>query len=120
MANEPTQAMEEELPQPSPKKSKFKSKRFLLLFVVPLDLIAGSIVLYLHGGRYVETENAYVKADKTPINAEVAGRVINVPVEENRHVKKGDLLSRSILPLMNMPLIELKPISLMYVPNWKH
>ncbi|HCH01982.1 MAG TPA: hemolysin D [Vibrio sp.] len=92
MANEPTQTMEEELSQPSPKKSKFKSKRFLLLFVVPLILIAGSIVLYLHGGRYVETENAYVKADKTPINAEVAGRVIHVPVEENQHVKKGDLL----------------------------
>ncbi|MFH0256523.1 HlyD family secretion protein [Vibrio rumoiensis] len=92
MANEPTQSVIEERSQLSPKQSKFKSKRFLLLFVLPLLIVVGSLAIYLHGGRYVETDNAYVKADKTPINAEVAGRVINVPVVENQHVKKGDLL----------------------------
>lgn len=54
--------------------------------------LAGSVAVYLHGGRYVETDNAYVKADKTSITAEVSGRIINVPVEENQQVKAGDLL----------------------------
>ncbi|WP_245879947.1 HlyD family secretion protein [Vibrio gangliei] len=92
MTNESNSPMPEEQLQSLVKKSKLKSKRFVLLFIIPLLLIVGSVVIYLNGGRYVETENAYVKADKTPINSEVVGRVINVPVIENQHVKKGDLL----------------------------
>ncbi len=73
-------------------KSRRKTKRAVMLFLVPLLAAAGGIAIYLHGGRYVETENAYVKADKTSITSEVSGRIINVPVEENQLVKAGDLL----------------------------
>ncbi|NAW57456.1 MULTISPECIES: HlyD family secretion protein [unclassified Vibrio] len=69
-----------------------KKKRLMLLLVVPAIAIAASVGIYMHGGRYVETDNAYVKADKTLINAEVSGRIINVPVDENQPVKAGDLL----------------------------
>ena len=75
-----------------PRKPKKKTKRIIFLFVIPLLLIIVSGFIYLHGGRYVETDNAYVKANKTPISSEVSGRVIAVPVIENQHVNAGDLL----------------------------
>ncbi|MCG9697680.1 HlyD family secretion protein [Shewanella sp. Isolate11] len=74
----------------APKASK--AKRWLLLFVVPVVVVLGCGAAYLHGGRYVETDNAYVKADKTSIAAEVSGVVIDVPVVENQQVKAGQLL----------------------------
>jgi membrane fusion protein (multidrug efflux system) len=69
-----------------------KKLRFVLLLVVPTLGVAAGGWLYLTGGRYVETDNAYVKADKTAISAEVPGRVLHVAVKENQHVNKGDLL----------------------------
>lgn len=75
-----------------PKQAKRRSGRFLLLFVVPVLLVVGSVVVYLNGGRYVETDNAYVKADKTSITAEVSGRILSVAVAENQRVEEGDLL----------------------------
>lgn len=94
MSNDSTPSTKTEARQeiPAPRKSKMKSKRFVLLFIVPILVVVGSLFVYLHGGRYVETDNAYVKADKTPINAEVSGRVIDVLVEENEPVKAGQLL----------------------------
>ncbi len=49
------------------------------------------------GGRYVNTENAYVKADIAQIAPEVAGRVIEVAVRDHMHVKAG------------MPLLRIDP-----------
>lgn len=64
---------------------------FLLLFV-PLLAIAGAFVWWLYGGRYVSTENAYIKADIVQVSSDVAGRVVEVHVKDQRHVKAGDLL----------------------------
>lgn len=64
---------------------------FLLLFV-PLLAIAGAFVWWLWGGRYVSTENAYVKADIVQVSSDVAGRVVEVHVKDQRHIKTGDLL----------------------------
>ena len=49
-----------------------RKQRLLLMVGVPLlaALVGGT--LYLRGGRYVETDNAYVKADKIPVSAEIA------------------------------------------------
>lgn len=69
-----------------------KKLRFILLLVVPTLGVAAGGWFYFTGGRYVETDNAYVKADKTAIGAEVSGRVLHVAVKENQHVNKGDLL----------------------------
>ncbi|MEC5397323.1 HlyD family secretion protein [Uliginosibacterium sp. H1] len=73
---------------------KNRSRRLLLLVVVPLVAAAAGTALYLHGGRFVETDNAYVKADKVPISAEVSGTVREVLVEENQAVKTGQVLFR--------------------------
>ncbi|MCL4184998.1 MAG: HlyD family secretion protein [Burkholderiaceae bacterium] len=68
--------------------------RFALLVVVPLVAALAAIVVYLAGGRYVQTDNAYVKADKVPLSAEVAGAVAEVLVRENEAVVAGQPLFR--------------------------
>ncbi len=70
------------------------SKRILLMGVVPVLALLVGALFYLHGGRYVGTDNAYVKADKIPVSADVAGTVKDVLVEENEVVSSGQALFR--------------------------
>jgi membrane fusion protein, multidrug efflux system len=69
-------------------------KRLLLLVVIPLIAAIGAGVVYLKGGRYVQTDNAYVKAEKVAISTEVSGRVHEVFVQENQVVTAGQPLFR--------------------------
>jgi membrane fusion protein, multidrug efflux system len=71
-----------------------RALRPLLLGVVPT--LAGAVGLwwYATSGRYVSTENAYVKADIVAISPEIDGRVVAVEVAENQLVKRGDVLFR--------------------------
>ena len=54
--------------------SRRRLVRLLLLVVVPLIVVLTGTYLYVRGGREVETENAYVKADVLAVSAEVSGR----------------------------------------------
>ncbi|MHB1180409.1 MAG: HlyD family secretion protein [Sulfuricella sp.] len=74
--------------------SKRRLKRLILLVVVPLIAVLAVGIVYLKGGRYVETDNAYIKADKVPISAEVSGTVKEVLVDENQSVIAGQALFR--------------------------
>ncbi len=70
-----------------------KSKlRTVLMVVVPVVALAIAGVIWLTGGRYETTDNAYVKADRIMLSPEVSGTVLSRAVEENQSVKKGDLL----------------------------
>jgi membrane fusion protein (multidrug efflux system) len=70
------------------------SWRILLLWGVPsIALIAAALVWAL-GGRYVETDNAYLKSDVVTIYPEVEGTVQEVLVAENTSVQAGQLLLR--------------------------
>ena len=66
--------------------------RVLLMAGVPLLLVAGGGWFYLNGGRYEETDNAYVQQPKLSLSSDVAGRVSQVSVVENQIVKAGDAL----------------------------
>src|SRR3546814_10069634 len=68
--------------------------RLVLIVAVPFVLIAGGLVVWLMGGRYVSTENAYVKNDIVHVAAEVDGRVIEVPIRNHAAVAVGDVLFR--------------------------
>jgi membrane fusion protein (multidrug efflux system) len=48
--------------------------------------------LYFTSGRYVSTDNAYLKFDKVTLSAEVSGKITSIVVAENQTVKKGELL----------------------------
>ena len=69
-------------------------RRPLLLIVLPLVALVGGVWLYLSGGRYVSTDDAYVGAQKVLITPDVAGKIIDVEVKEGQLVKKGDVLFR--------------------------
>jgi membrane fusion protein (multidrug efflux system) len=49
---------------------------------------------WLTSGRFVGTEDAYVKADKVILGAEVAGSIAAIAVRENQHVEAGSELLR--------------------------
>ena len=68
--------------------------RTVLLVVVPLTAIAVGIYLYAESGRYVTTENAYIKSNVVAISSDVSGRVEWVGVDDNTLVRKGQILFR--------------------------
>ena len=69
-----------------------KRLRMMLLVVLPLIAAGAGAGIYLMGGRYITTDNAYVGAQKVLITPEVAGRIVHIAVVEGQHVKPGDEL----------------------------
>ncbi len=69
-------------------------KRLVLLVVIPVLALLGASYLYAVTGRFVTTENAYVKAHIIAISTDIDGRVIEVFVRNDQRVKAGDLLFR--------------------------
>lgn len=49
---------------------------------------------WLSGGRYVSTDDAYVRAPKLMVSTDVSGLVADVDVKEGQKVKAGDVLFR--------------------------
>lgn len=66
--------------------------RTILLIGVPILAIVGAVVFWLTGGRYVTTQNAYVKADIAQISSEIDGRVAEVLVKDHARVERGAVL----------------------------
>jgi len=67
-------------------------KRLLLLVGVPVLALLVIGIYYLKGGRYAETEDAYVQSSMILISPEISGVVSEVAVKENQHVKAGDVI----------------------------
>ena len=66
--------------------------RLILMMGVPALVILAGATFYLLGGRYVETDNAYVKADTVAVSPKVAGTISKVFVAENQFVEAGEPL----------------------------
>jgi len=64
------------------------------LFGVPALVLLGALIVWLQGGRYASTENAFVKADITQIASEVPGRIVDVRIRDHAVVAAGDVLLR--------------------------
>ena len=67
-------------------------RRLLLLVVLPLVAAVAGLTLYLNGGRYVTTDDAYVGAQKVLITPDVSGKIVKVAVKEGQIVAPGDTL----------------------------
>jgi membrane fusion protein (multidrug efflux system) len=63
-----------------------------LLIGGPALVVVAGLGFWFTGGRYVETDNAYVGADTVVVTPEITGTVSNVGVREGQHIAKGDLL----------------------------
>jgi membrane fusion protein, multidrug efflux system len=70
---------------------KARLRRFLMIWVV-LVVLGVSAAVYLIGGRYVGSDDAYVHANKLMVSTDVSGLIQSVNVREGQHVKKGDIL----------------------------
>jgi multidrug resistance efflux pump len=59
-------------------------------------IVLAAIVLSLYVTRlyylYPRTDDAYVRANVVGIAAHVSGPIVQMPIEDNQHVKQGDLL----------------------------
>jgi membrane fusion protein (multidrug efflux system) len=66
--------------------------RMVFLGIVPIVVVVALAEYYVSQGRYVTTENAYVKAHLVSVAAEVSGRVAEVRAVENARVRAGDPL----------------------------
>ncbi|MEP7241006.1 MAG: HlyD family secretion protein [Devosia sp.] len=86
----PAAAPAAEAPAAAPKKRN--SRRLVLMVAVPLILAAAGGWFWLTGGRYEDTDNAYVQQAKVSLSADIAGRITSVNVAENQPVKAGDVL----------------------------
>ncbi len=78
-------------------KSAHLSRKLLLLLVglVALAALAWWGVGWWQVGRFLEeTDNAYVRTDSVAIRAELAARVVEVMVDDNQVVKRGEPLLR--------------------------
>ena len=78
--------------------TRLRTDRALLrrvLMIGGVALVASvALVLWLIGGRYVSTDDAYVQSAKLMVSTDVSGLVKDVDVKEGQQVKKGDVLFR--------------------------
>jgi len=67
-------------------------KRIAIFAGGPLAIAIVILVMYLSAGRYISTENAYVRSGIAMVSAQTSGRVDRVFVHENQTVGTGDIL----------------------------
>ena len=72
--------------------------RLMLLALGPIVLLAAGGYYYMTSGRFVATENAYVKMAMIAISADVSGPVRYVGVRENQFVEPGAVLFQELAP----------------------
>jgi membrane fusion protein (multidrug efflux system) len=58
--------------------------------------VAAAVALYLWltGGRFVSTDDAYTQAARATISSNIGARVLSVEVHDNQAVRRGDVLFR--------------------------
>ena len=74
--------------------SGLKRFRRPLLLLAPVILVLGGLYAYLHGGRYEDTDDAFLQTGMVSVSPNVEGRVIAVEVRNNERVRKGQVLFR--------------------------
>jgi membrane fusion protein, multidrug efflux system len=66
----------------------------MLMIAGTIAVGAGALTFWLHSGRYVSVDDAYVRAAKEALSTDVAGIVAEVPVKDGQQVQKGQVLLR--------------------------
>ncbi|HTY68456.1 MAG TPA: HlyD family secretion protein [Alphaproteobacteria bacterium] len=76
----------------APAASRRQLVRWGLIGLGPLVVLIAALWFYVTGGRYVSTDDAFVKTDLISINAQVPGQVTGLYVHNNQSVDAGQLL----------------------------
>lgn len=77
-----------------PRQSALKRWRWPLIIGGPLVILLGVGGFALLNSGSVSTDNAYVQIAKTPVAPSISGRVVEIYVQENQQVRKGQVLFR--------------------------
>lgn len=80
--------------QPPRSWERFMTRRHGLMIAGPVALLLVVAGAYLMGGRYVSTDNAYVRSDKVMINTDIGGVIAEIKVREGETVTAGQELFR--------------------------
>jgi membrane fusion protein (multidrug efflux system) len=83
-------ANEQQLDQPENLRPKSR-KRYILFGVIALVLIGGALYWW-HSTFYEDTDDAQINGNIIQISSRIKGHVLNVEVQENQSVKKGQIL----------------------------
>lgn len=75
-------------------QNTLRLRRTILMIVLPAIAVAVGLNAWVHAGRLVATENAYVKSHVVNIAPEISGAIQSVMVEEHQHVTAGTTLYR--------------------------
>lgn len=88
-------ALDQEIEKHKTAKMRRRRKVLLLGFAGILAKIAlgAGAYWFFDGSHYVTTDNAYVGASIAQINAQVAGQIAEVRVEDTQFVRRGDILA---------------------------
>lgn len=78
--------------EPLPAARPRRTRRKALIVALPLVLALGGGYAWVTGGRYVATEDAYVKQDRVSVVPQVSGQIGEVLVAENDKVEAGATL----------------------------
>ena len=66
--------------------------RWPLMIGGPVVILAVVAYFVLTGGRFEDTDDAYVQIAKAPLSPSIGGRVVEIDVKENQAVKAGQVL----------------------------
>src|SRR5438477_549107 len=73
-------------------KKPRKKAPLIILTLVIISAAAFGITKYVYSLHHVDTDDAQVDADISPVLSRVSGYVNEIRFEENQHVNKGDTL----------------------------
>ncbi len=93
MSNATTTYREDTATVPAIKgRSRKQMLRLGLMTGGVLAVVIGGGLYWLTGGRWVDTDDAYVQADSMTLSTDVSGVVASIPIHEGQAVTKGQIL----------------------------
>ncbi len=84
----------QDVKKPAATKRRSRLLRPILMLGGIAAVAIGAGYFWLHGGRYVSIDNAYIRADKLVLSTDVSGLIADIPVKEGQQVKQDDVLFR--------------------------
>ena len=100
--------MQTEIKNEKSSENKNNIKRFLLLVLFPLIIILFTSGYFYSLGRFITTENAYIKAPIVSVQSQIPGRVEKVFIRDNQRVTKGDKLFKIETEKLELDITEQK------------